>query len=353
MPSSSLSREEVEHSLRGMAFNDNLSSILVKHGVVMALCQVLRVTLDLAQHGPSIVEHERHHPSSGQHGASFPVTTPFRDNFSLANIEMWPMILFLQCEILIGLGSSAAAHPREALEDLCLPASRSTLFNVLSFSDLQGHVPSGHRLRAMGGKRLEELYWERTELILEFIRECIPIVTACSKSGTSRKIAPRDFMSVLKGLPLAIDRIGTLFPTEEEVAPGHRWEDSGNCTCSVECLPNVHSPPYIYDLWPWNEGRRYDQHDKERRRRSAYDESWLKSSCTTYCLSDISLVDQAASFDVFRKEKRPHWTRAYTQSTIITSLFAHLLNICELSSDSGFSSASSNADPKDLGSLVG
>jgi len=197
---------------------------------------------------------------------------------------------------------------------------------------------------------LEELYWQRTELMLEFIRECIPIVTACSRSWTSRKVAPRDFMTVLKGLPLAIDRIGVLFLVEEEVAPAHQGEE--NEACRVECPPAVDTPPYIYDLWPWNEGRRYDRHDKERRRRSAYDESWLKSSFGTYCLSDISLAEEAKSFEIFRKERRPHWTRAYTQSTIVTSVFAHLLNMCELSPSTSFST-SSNTDPKDMGSLIG
>lgn len=357
-------REEVERSLRGLAFTENWSTVLIRNGIIPTLCHVLRVTADLTQQGPSMVERERHlstdlPPSSSADSGrpSSPPSCPLRDHYCLDKIETWPFLLFLQCEILIGLGASAAAHPREALEDLCQPSCRGVLLNILSFQDMMGRIESC-RLRDLGGKRVEELYWERTDLILEFIKECVPIVTACSKANASRRVALREFMSILKALPFAIDRIGVLFPrslnvTVEEEEASAIDDNEEEITCLVECPPNVEPPPYQYDLWPWTEGRHWSHRMRERERRRSDDTFLAKSSCTTYCLSDVSLAEMARSLHAYRKERRPHWHRPCTQVTVLTSIFAHLIDICELSPSSDFSSSSTSADPKDLGSLVG
>jgi hypothetical protein len=355
------SKEDVERSLRSMAFSESLSALLLRQRAVPAMMQVLRLSLELSAKGPQILAAEATERAEGRPPDP---PCPLRDAHGVATMQVWPAVLLLQCDTLIGLGAFAAAHPREALEDLCASASRVVLSNVLGLQDF--NACSSQRIRDLAGLRVEELLRQRMELTFELLKECIPVVKAMAYHGptsptSNKKIQMREFTSILQSVPNTIDRIAALYPRTRDPDP---VRCPGPLTCPIECPPSVETPPYQYDLWPWTEGRRgmggsvapvpgRAMRPEDRDRDLDHDSGLLTDPCTTYRLGDVSLADKARAFELEQRDTRPLYLKPCSQDGVLSAVFRHLLSICQGSPDSDFSSALPGGDPKDMGSIVG
>ncbi len=163
----------VEAALRSAAFEETWSLVAVQEGALPALLHVLHLSVTML----SSLASSSSSPSSSSSSSSFS-DLPSHPVLSAPphTVDLGPLLLVLQNEALLCLGAFVALHPHDALPMLGKGQMEKDIFTsvLTAFVGLEGR-----------GEEEEEkvglaLAWQRAELTLAFLQECVPVVTTAT-----------------------------------------------------------------------------------------------------------------------------------------------------------------------------